>query len=84
MRVKKVLIAMLGLCRETVVRCWELHDGERPRIEVGLGTRVRRRGRCGRCGALAAFYDQGGGVGIPRKGGGIDDEPAGVNGAVVV
>lgn len=61
MRVKKVLIAMLGLCRETVVRCWELHDGERPRIEVGLGTRVRRRGRCGRCGALAAFYDQGGG-----------------------
>ena len=61
MRVKKVLIAMLGLCRETVVCCWELHDGERPRIEVGLRTRVRRRGRCGRCGALASFYDQGGG-----------------------
>ena len=61
MRVKKVLIAMLGLCRETVVRCWELHDGERPRIEVGLRMRVRRRGRCGRCGALASFYDQGGG-----------------------
>lgn len=45
---------MLGLCRETAVRCWELHDGERPRIEVGLRTRVRRRGRCGRCGALGA------------------------------
>jgi len=60
-RVKKVLIAMLGLCRETVVCCWELHDGERPRIEVGLRMRVRRRGRCGRCGALASFYDQGGG-----------------------
>ncbi len=61
MRVKKVLIAVLGLCRETVIRCWELHDGDRPRIEVGLRMRVRRRGRCGRCGALAAFYDQGGG-----------------------
>jgi len=60
-RVKKVLIAMLGLCRETVIRCWELHDGDRPRLEVWLGTRVRRRGRCGRCGALASFYDQGGG-----------------------
>jgi len=60
-RVKKVLIAVLGLCRETVIRCWELHDGDRPRLEVWLRMRVRRRGRCGRCGTLAAFYDQGGG-----------------------
>ncbi|MBK5224032.1 MAG: transposase family protein [Acidimicrobiia bacterium] len=61
MRVKKVLMAVLGLCRETVVRSWELHDGERPRLEVRIRAKVRRRGRCGRCGELAGFYDQGGG-----------------------
>ena len=61
MRVKKVLMAVLGLCHEAVIRRWELHDGDRPRLEVWLRTKVRRRGRCGRCGALAAFYDQGGG-----------------------
>jgi transposase len=60
-RVKKVLMAMLGLCRETVVRGWELRDGDRPRVEVWLRTKARRRGRCGRCGALASFFDQGGG-----------------------
>jgi transposase len=49
------------LCRETVVRGWELHDGERPRVEVWLRVKARRRGRCGRCGELASFYDQGGG-----------------------
>jgi transposase len=60
-RVKKVLIAVLGLCRETVIRGWALHDGERPRLEVWLRTKARRRGRCGRCGELASFYDHGGG-----------------------
>ena len=61
MRVKKVLMAVLGLCRETVIRGWELHGGDRPRLEVWLCIKARRRGRCGRCGRCAAFYDQGGG-----------------------
>ena len=61
MRVKKVLMAALGLCRETVVVAWELHDGDRPLVEVWLRLKARRRGRCGRCGELASFYDQGGG-----------------------
>ena len=50
MHVKKVIMAVLGLCRETVVRGWHLHDGDRPRVEMWLRRRVRRRGRCGRCG----------------------------------
>ena len=61
MRVKKVLMAVLGLCRETVVVAWARHDGDRPRVEVWLRVKARRRGRCGRCGELASFYDQGGG-----------------------
>ncbi len=61
MRVKKILIAVLGLYRETVIRAWELRDGERPRLLVWVRTKVARRGRCGRCGQLAPFYDQGGG-----------------------
>jgi len=60
-RVKKVLMAVLGLCRETVVVAWKLHGGERPLVEVWLRLKARRRGRCGRCGELASFYDQGGG-----------------------
>lgn len=54
-------MAALGLGRETVVRSWELHDGDRPRLEVWIRVKARRRGRCGRCGELASFYDQGGG-----------------------
>lgn len=54
-------MAVLGLCTETVVRSWDLHDGERPRLEVWVRAKVRRRGRCGRCGELASLYDQGGG-----------------------
>ena len=40
---------------------WELHEGDRPLVEVWLRVKARRRGRCGRCGELASFYDQGGG-----------------------
>src|SRR3954452_3497496 len=54
-------MAVLGLCHETVVLGWALHDGERPLVEVWLRVKARRRGRCGRCGELASFYDQGGG-----------------------
>ena len=60
-RVKKVLMAVLGLCREAVIRGWELYEGDRPRLGVRLGVKARRRGRCGRCGGLASFYEQGGG-----------------------
>lgn len=64
MQVKKVLVAVLGLCRETVIMGWALveSDGLRPRVEVQVRAKVRRRGRCGRCGVEASFYDQGGGV----------------------
>lgn len=61
MRVKKVLKAALRLCRDTVIRGGVLHEGDRARLEVWVRVKVRRRGRCGRCGSLAAFYDQGGG-----------------------
>lgn len=61
MRVKKLLKKLLGLCRETVICGWELQDRGRPHLVVWVRTRVRRRGRCGRCGELATFYDQGGG-----------------------
>lgn len=61
MGVTKVLMAVLGLCDETVVRAWELHDGDQSLVDVWLRPWARRRGRCGRCGELASFYDRGGG-----------------------
>ena len=61
MRVKKVLMALLGLGREVVVTGWELAGGDRPCLVVTVRVKVRRRGRCGRCGKLASFYDRGGG-----------------------
>jgi transposase len=36
-------------------------SGTRPGLSVWVRTKVRRQGRCGRCGELAAFYDRGGG-----------------------
>jgi transposase len=60
-RVTKVLKAICGLGREVVVRGFELVEGDRPRLVVSVRPKVRRRGRCGRCGELAAWYDQGGG-----------------------
>jgi hypothetical protein len=41
-RVKKVLVTVLGLCKEMMIRGWELHGGERSRLEVWL--RKRRGG----------------------------------------
>jgi transposase len=38
-----------------------VHDGDRPLVEVWMRVKARRRGRCGRCGEFASFYDQGGG-----------------------
>jgi transposase len=60
-RVKKVLMAVLGLCREVVVTGWELVEGDRPCLVASVRVKVRRRGRCGRCRVSAPFYDQGGG-----------------------
>lgn len=61
MRVRSVLMTVLGLCREVVILGWELHDGSRPRLEVRVRTKLRRQGRCGRCQTKAPWYDQGGG-----------------------
>lgn len=65
MRVKTVLRKLLGLCRATVILRWELAggegDGDRPKLVVWVRTQVRRRGRCGRCGALGSWYDRGDG-----------------------
>lgn len=61
MRVKKLLKTVLGLCESTVVIDAELDEtGPRPTLFVWVRTKARRRGRCGRCGALAGFYDRGG------------------------
>lgn len=61
MRVKTLLRNVLGLGRAVVVGGYDLHDGERPRVEVRVRTKAGRRGRCGRCGTTAPFYDRGGG-----------------------
>lgn len=63
MRVKKLLMKILGFCSETVIRDWQLDEpvGERPVLTVWIRAKNRRRGRCGRCGELSSFYDQGGG-----------------------
>jgi len=61
-RVKKLLTGVLGLCRLTVFIDAELDDRDaRPALLVWVRAKVRRRGRCGRCGELAGWYDQGGG-----------------------
>lgn len=68
MRVSTLLKRLLGLCRGTVVQDWRLDDdGERPSLVVGVRAKVRRRGRCGRCGELASWYDQGGRPGGERR-----------------
>lgn len=64
MRSKKVLTSLLGLGRAVVILGWTLHEGspdERPRLEVRIRQRSRRKGNCGRCGAAAPFYDRGDG-----------------------
>lgn len=62
MRVSKVLNAICGFTRGVVIIGAELVAGARPRLEVHVRPKVRRRGRCGRCGQLASWFDQGGGV----------------------
>jgi transposase len=64
-RVKSVLIALLGLGHAVVLVGWELvggaGSGDRPRLVVTVREPARRRRRCGRCGAIAPLFDRGGG-----------------------
>lgn len=62
MRVNKVLRAVLGFTREIVIMSIEVVSGRgRPLLQVHVRSKQRRRGRCGRCGDLAAWFDQGDG-----------------------
>lgn len=62
MRVKKLLTKVLGLCSEMVIIDAALNDsGARPGLSVWVRAKVRRQGRCGRCGGQAAWYDRGDG-----------------------
>ena len=65
MRVKMVVRTVLGLCRGVVLGGWELTDragsGSRPKLVVQVRVRAGRRGRCGRCHTVAAWYDRGDG-----------------------
>ena len=61
-RVSKVLRAICGFGREVVILSTELVEGARPRLRVHVRAKFRRRGRCGRCGQLAAWFDNGDGV----------------------
>lgn len=62
MRVSKVLRAILGFTREVVIVLVELADGDRPGLRVHVRPKVRRRGRCGRCGEPAGWFDNGDGA----------------------
>lgn len=62
MRVSKVVRAILGFTREVVIMSVELVDGARPTLRVHVRPKVRRRGRCSRCGALGPWFDNGDGA----------------------
>lgn len=62
MRVSKVLKAILGFSREVVIMGVEVVAEGRPVVRVHVRPKVRRRGRCGRCGELASWFDNGDGV----------------------
>ncbi len=65
MRDKSVLRNLLGLCVCTVVVMGrdlvEGQAGGRDRLEVWVRTKVGARGRCGRCGVVSPWFDNGGG-----------------------
>ena len=62
MHVSKVLRAILGFGREVVIMVVEVVDVGRPVVRVHVRSKVRRQGRCGRCGELASWFDNGDGV----------------------
>ena len=61
MRVTKLLRGLLGLGHLVVISGWELHPGDRAKLTVSVRVRQRWRGRCGRCGEPASWYDRGDG-----------------------
>lgn len=61
MRVSKVLRAILGFTREVVIMFVEVQAEDRPVLRVHVRPKVRRRGRCGRCGEPASWFDNGAG-----------------------
>ena len=65
MRVNKVLKKVLGLGHDVVIVGRNLveddYESVRPKLEVRVRPRASRRGRCGRCGTKAPWYDQGDG-----------------------
>jgi transposase len=60
-RVSKVLKAICGFGRDVVIIDAEVVGGGRPRVDVWVRPKVRRQGRCGRCGGSASWLDNGGG-----------------------
>jgi transposase len=64
-RDKSVLRKLLGLCVSTVVvmgrELVEGCEGGRDRLEVWVRTKVGVKGRCGRCGVVSPWFDNGGG-----------------------
>lgn len=65
MRDKSVLRRLLGLCVSTVVvlgrELVEVHEGGRDRLDVRVRTKASARGRCGKCGVVSPWFDNGGG-----------------------
>ena len=61
MRVSKVLRTILGFTREVVILGVEVVAEGRPVLRVHVRSKVRRRGRCGRCGRLSSWFDNGDG-----------------------
>ena len=61
MRVKSVLIKLLGLGVTVVVTGWNLEEGERAKLVVWVRRKAGVRGRCGRCAVAAPWFDNGGG-----------------------
>ena len=62
MRVSKVLKKICGFTREVVIIGVEVVEGTRPRVEVHVRAKQRRRCRCGRCARLSPWLDNGGGA----------------------
>jgi transposase len=60
-RVSKVLKAVCGFGRDVVIIDFDVVVGDRPRLVVWVRPKAARRGRCGRCGSLASWFDNGDG-----------------------
>ena len=64
-RENSVLVKLPGLCVLAVVVCErelvEGSEGSRDRLDVWIRTKVGAKGRCGKCGAVSPWFDNGGG-----------------------